>query len=269
MSASRMRIAVTADTRNFDAAMKHVRGQAAQARRAVAPTLGAMGMGGAGRMAGMGLGMAAMAGPMGAIAAATAAVATAVNAIKTQTGDQDKALQEAIAQGLNEMDQTNLTRMAQLVKSGGTAAEMVGLIRQVRGLDEQKQQDLESTIGPDLMRDLMSGNNWQFFEALRQAQQKSPQVAEMLGGAGGAATRAIGGMDASLISSAIQNQFGTFQNLQGAAMREQARRESVANDYGAITRFFDRFGAFVRSMFGGGEPNQIIKSIERVGSVPV
>jgi len=241
MSASRMRIAVTADTRNFDAAMRHVRGQAAQARRAVSPTLGAMGMGGAGRMAGMGLGMAAMSGPMGAIAAATAAVAAAVNAIKERNASQDKSVREMIEKGMAPQQHAQFQAMAQMLTPGGTAADIQQLIDKFQNMTDQQRLDLEQQVGPAIARGLATETGQQFMMRLATAQQRTGGAfADEIGGKEGGMIRAL----SRLSDLDIGRAFSTQANLGDAVRREDRRVEDIGGEQGfflKLGRFFERW----------------------------
>jgi len=219
-----MRVAISADTRNFDAAMKHVRGQAAQARRAVAPTLGAMGMGGAGRMAGMGIGMAAMSGPMGAIAAATAAVAMAVNAIKERRESQDQSFREIVESGLSPEVHAQLSAIAKMAAPSARSADMVELMRSFREMGDQQRLDMSSTLGPDLMKALREGTGAEFVNAIRQAQRQDPDFASGMGGKASALIRALSLLDGSDVARA----FSATADLGGSGARERARIEGIS-----------------------------------------
>jgi len=267
-----MRVAISADTRNFDAAMRHVRGQAAQARRAVAPTMGAMGMGGAGRMAGMGLGIAAMSGPMAAVAAATAAVASAVSAMKERRQTQDESFREIVESGLNPAVQAQLTAIAKMASPSARSADMLDLMRSFREMGEQQRLDMSSTLGPDLMKALSESTGADFVNAIRQAQRQDPDFASSMGDKAGALIRSL----SQLLDTDVARAFAVQADLGSSALRSRQRIESLGarvQEEAVPAQFQNMPFASSRSedqrmIRQRVDADRLLKEVNRIGQVP-
>jgi hypothetical protein len=218
-----MKVSISADTGQFDAAMAKSRGQLrglqrmSNVSRAAAPGLGQMGMGGLGRLGGM-----ARMGPAGlAVGATVGLIAAGVKNIHNELKQQRKDRDEMAELGMTPKELAMYQTGAQAVfGESGTAGQMRSAQDAFKNLDQTQRGEMHRMgVTADQMSGLMSDDLPAFLDALQSVAQTlnvadRRKIADMVGGPAG-----VGLMRSAMIET---GQYGLGQRVGRAPGAESA-----------------------------------------------
>jgi hypothetical protein len=179
----RLNVDLTANTRGFDVAMRNARSQLRDLRRAAAPGLGAMGMGGVGQM----MGVMSMSGPFAAIGAATMAISSLAQQIAADRGRGAQNLSEILVQNMNVREQAQFSALSRAVTGEDSALPAREAMRAIQSMDWRQMSE---AIGKGVERSTLESlkgisDPAEFFRQLQAAQAASPGLAAAVGGKAG------------------------------------------------------------------------------------
>lgn len=230
---TRLNVAVTATTAQFDRQMDHVRRRLKQTREGLGAAGAALGgLPGVGSLGGV-LGFASLSGPLMAFTAAGTAIAAAVQRM-TAAVERDKAMgQEGLAAILQDrmpMQQAaQFTQAAQLIKADAKAGDLAALLEAFKTTDPNEitklqkagmtDQQIAAVSTGDLGTDLM---------ALRDlsASAIGQQVAMALGKQG-ELFNLLRTVEPAQIQQVGANRFQSTELIRQQMMDERARRREV------------------------------------------
>ena len=234
--ATRLNVAVTANTAQFERQMAKTRAKLAQLRKeagtGLTPMASVAGMGGAGGalLAGLGKGS--------PIIAAIGGLTMALQAAKTQEEKGRKNIEEMALLALDPIMQQQALKGAQFLKGEeGKAGDIVATQAAFTRMDRQQRRELESLGVTDAqLNELNTSSIAEFVESLVEISRGMSQtqrlaVGEALGGTAGEMFMRAGSVDPSVLPDISQSISSISPDSIARAMAvEQGRQETALND---------------------------------------
>lgn len=252
-----MKVQVSADTRDFDARMKHVRQQMRQAREA-SSIAGAAGMGPLGGRVGAAIGVAALSPMMAGVTAAVAGLSIVTNALAGAVQQfrnvQESAARDAAAVIDSRMDPVQQMRMsaaAGVVQPGATSAELIEFLRGFRD-DKVQMRLLDAGMTQQELAAVTKGTSEAAIRILADISRsgRGAAIGEALGGKAGVMFNQARFATPALLDRAFRGKTDTAMLNESLGARRLAQVDAAMGpDPGAIGSIRDKLGSVVETLF--------------------
>lgn len=252
-----MKVQVSADTRDFDARMKHVRQQMRQAREA-SSMAGAAGFGATGGRLGAAIGMASlspmMAGVTGAVTGLSIVVNALAGAVQQFRNVQESAARDAAAVIDSRMDPVEQMRMsaaAGVVSPGATSAELIEFLRGFKD-DKTQMRLLDAGMTQQELAAVTKGTSEAAIRILADISRsgRGAAIGEALGGKAGVMFNQARFATPQLLDRAFRGKTDAAMLNESLGARRLAQVDAALGpDPGVIGSLRDTIGSVFESLF--------------------
>lgn len=262
-----IKTSITADTTQFDIAMKRVQAQAAAAGKMARPAMGAIGGfgaigGGLGRIGGAAL----AGGPAAAgLVVAITALTQGLQSMREEMARSSQSLQEMHELSIGPEEEGGLRRGAQaLFGEKGTAAQMLEAQRRFQNMTGENRDRMRARgVSAGDLADLQSSDLKTFLDALHRVSQSLDrdsrrELGEMLGGTAGAAL-----MRAAMVRTPGRATLGRL--AEGGSGDHYGIARAQANEDQRIADLFFKAGDSIWTQFFDLLRGQLLSNREQIG----